>query len=208
MLSIGTAITDMFPCIIELYCMTVLMSVGFHDYVAFLTSLALQWGDKAPAPETLGRLIQVKAAASIVTYSGVWLVFDFFGGSAALALVVFCIVAYSRFPDRVVQNKNLALLSRYRLYSALTFMLGTQCQIFIIFARFLIVEKFGYSVSAIATLYLLNATINIWLAPRIGRLIGRWGERCALIFEYIGLIGVFIAYGLVKIQRSPSVFIF
>ena len=208
MLSIGTAITGMFPCIIELYCMTVLMSVGFHDYVAFLTSLALQWGDKAPAPETLGRLIQVKAAASIVTYSGVWLVFDFFGGSAALALVVFCIVAYSRFPERVVQNKNLALLSRYRLYSALTFMLGTQCQIFIIFARFLIVEKFGYSVSAIATLYLLNATINIWLAPRIGRLIGRWGERCALIFEYIELIGVFIAYGLVKIQRSPSVFMF
>jgi hypothetical protein len=163
MLSIGTAITDMFPCIIELYCMTVLMSVGFHDYVAFLTSLALQWGDKAPAPETLGRLIQVKAAASIVTYSGVWLVFDFFGGSAALALVVFCIVAYSRFPERVVQNKNLALLSRYRLYSALTFMLGTQCQIFIIFARFLIVEKFGYSVSAIATLYLLNATAGMAL---------------------------------------------
>jgi len=143
--------------------MTVLMSVGFHDYVAFLTSLALQWGDKAPAPETLGRLIQVKAAASIVTYSGVWLVFDFFGGSAALALVVFCIVAYSRFPERVVQNKNLALLSRYRLYSALTFMLGTQCQIFIIFARFLIVEKFGYSVSAIATLYLLNATAGMAL---------------------------------------------
>ncbi|MDC0986682.1 hypothetical protein OAS67_05315 [Alphaproteobacteria bacterium] len=163
MLSIGTAITDMFPCIIELYCMTVLMSVGFHDYVAFLTSLALQWGDKAPAPETLGQLIQVKAAASIVTYSGVWLVFDFFGGSAALALVVFCIVAYSRFPERVVQNKNLALLSRYRLYSALTFMLGIQCQIFIIFARFLIVEKFGYSVSAIATLYLLNATAGMAL---------------------------------------------
>ena len=137
MLSIGTAITGMFPCIIELYCMTVLMFVGFHDCVAFLTSLALQWGDKAPAPETLGRLIQVKAAASIVTYSGVWLVFDFFGldyiwgyllgGSAALALVVFCIVAYSRFPERVVQNKNTALLPRYRLYSALTFMLGTQC---------------------------------------------------------------------------------
>ena len=110
----------MFSCIIELYCMTVLMSVGFHNYVELLTSLALQWVDNAPAPETLGRLVQVKAAASIVTYSGVWLVFDFFGldyiwryllgGGAALALVVFCIVAYSRFPERVVQNKNMALL--------------------------------------------------------------------------------------------------
>jgi hypothetical protein len=207
-LGIGTAITGVFPSIIGLYCTTVLMSVGFHYYEALHTSLALQWVDKERAPETLGRLISVKAAASIVTFGGVWLMFDFFqldyvwvylmGGGAALALVVFCAVAYPRFPERVVQNKNMVLRSRYWLYYALTFMSGARRQIFIVFAGFLMVEKFGYSVSAIATLYLVNATINIWLAPRIGRLIGRWGERRALIFEYIGLIGVFIAYGLVE----------
>ena len=59
------------------------------------------------------------------------------------------------------------------------------------------VEKFSYSVSAIAALYLVNAAINIWLAPRIGRMIGKFGERKALIFEYIGLIGVFSAYAFV-----------
>ena len=36
------------------------------------------------------------------------------------------------------------------------------------------------------------------MAPRIGRLIGRWGERRALIFEYLGLILVFGAYAFVE----------
>lgn len=36
------------------------------------------------------------------------------------------------------------------------------------------------------------------LAPRIGRLIGRFGERRALTFEYVGLIGVFTAYAFVS----------
>jgi hypothetical protein len=38
---------------------------------------------------------------------------------------------------------------------------------------------------------------NVFLAPKIGRLIARWGERRALIFEYVGLIGVFTAYAFV-----------
>jgi hypothetical protein len=37
------------------------------------------------------------------------------------------------------------------------------------------------------------------LAPRIGRLIARWGERRALIFEYVGLILVFSAYAFVSV---------
>ena len=32
----------------------------------------------------------------------------------------------------------------------------------------------------------------------MGRLIVRWGERPALIFEYVGLIGVFTAYAFVQ----------
>jgi hypothetical protein len=40
--------------------------------------------------------------------------------------------------------------------------------------------------------------LNVVFAPRIGRLIGRWGERRALVFEYLGLIGVFTAYAFVE----------
>jgi nitrate/nitrite transporter NarK len=77
-------------------------------------------------------------------------------------------------------------------------MSGARRQIFVVFAGFLMVEKFGYSVSQIAMLFLINAAINVFLAPRIGRLIGRIGERRALLIEYSGLILVFVGYALVE----------
>ena len=104
---------------------------------------------------------------------------------------------FPRFPQKVTQHKHMVLRTRYWLYYALTFMSGARRQIFVVFAGFLMVEKFGYDVEDIALLFLINAAISVWLAPRIGRLIGRWGELKALIFEYIGLIGIFSAYTFV-----------
>ena len=90
------------------------------------------------------------------------------------------------------------LRRRYWLYYALTFMSGARRQIFIVFAGFLMVEKFGYKVEEITLLFLLNAVLNIFLAPRIGRLIAHRGERRALICEYSGLICVFVTYAFVE----------
>jgi len=92
----------------------------------------------------------------------------------------------------------MVLRKRYWLYYALTFMSGARRQIFVVFAGFLMVEKFGYSISDIALLFMINAVLNIFLARRIGKLIGRIGERKSLIIEYTGLILVFIGYGLVE----------
>ncbi|GIT39867.1 MAG: hypothetical protein Ct9H300mP8_10630 [Gammaproteobacteria bacterium] len=65
------------------------------------------------------------------------------------------------------------------------------------FAGFLMVEKFGYSASNIAALFLVNHLFNWLFAERIGALIGRIGEKYALTFEYTGLILVFTAYAFV-----------
>jgi predicted MFS family arabinose efflux permease len=59
------------------------------------------------------------------------------------------------------------------------------------------VEKFDYSVSDIAALFLINHAFNWAFAGRIGALVGRIGERKALTFEYCGLICVFTAYAFV-----------
>ena len=59
-------------------------------------------------------------------------------------------------------------------------------------------EIFGFSVGEISVLFIINATFNIFFAPWIGKLIGKIGERRALIFEYIGLIAVFLGYALVE----------
>ena len=89
------------------------------------------------------------------------------------------------------------LRRRYWLYYALTFLSGARRQIFIVFAGFMMVEKFGFSVANITLLFLVNYAANVWLAPLIGRLIARWGERKALTIEYIGLIFVFTSYAFV-----------
>ena len=102
------------------------------------------------------------------------------------------------FTESVRQTRKIVLRKRYWLYYALTFIAGARRQIFLVFASFLMVEKFGYSLTQITALFLLNAAFNIWLAPLVGKIIGRVGERAALVFEYLGLIGVFVAYAFVE----------
>jgi len=207
LLGIGTAITGWFPSAIGLYCTTVLMSLGFHYFETVNTSLSLQWLPKDRAPEVLGRLIAIGSFTSIVTFGLIWLAFDILaldfhwvyllGGGLTVAIALVGWLAFPSFPAKVEQHKHMVLRWRYWLYYALTFMSGARRQIFVVFAGFLMVEKFGYSVAQISLLFLINATANIYLAPKIGRLVGRWGERKALIFEYSGLILVFTAYAFV-----------
>ena len=94
---------------------------------------------------------------------------------------------------------------RYWLYYALTFMGGARRQIFTVFAGFLMVEKFGYSVSNIAALFIINHLFNWAFAGRIGALVGRIGERRALTFEYCGLFCVFTAYAFVESANWAAV---
>jgi predicted MFS family arabinose efflux permease len=207
LLGVGTALTGWFPTVLGLYCTTVLMSIGYHYYETMQMSLSLQWIDERRAPETLGRLIAAGSLASIVTFGLVWLTFEWLGldyrwvymigGGITAGIALVGWLAFPRFPEKVRQHRHIVLRKRYWLYYALTFMSGARRQIFIVFAGFLLVQKFDFDVAAITLLFLVNAVINVWMAPRIGRLIGRIGERRALLFEYSGLIVVFTAYALV-----------
>lgn len=207
MLAAGVAITGFYPSVTGLLCTTLLMSVGFHYFETLKQSLSLQWLTREEAPEVLGKLISIGALASLITYSGLWLLLEvvqldykwvyLIAGGMALILVLFICVAFPRFEAKTPQNKKLLLRKRYWLYYALTFMSGARRQIFVVFAGFLMVEKFGYSASDITLLFLINYLFNWFFAKRIGRLIGRFGERKALVFEYTGLVFVFVGYAFV-----------
>ncbi len=208
LLGIGTAATGYFPSVVGLYLTTVLMSIGFHYYETVQISLSLQWVAKERAPEFFGRVISVGAFASIATFGLIWAAFDVAGldyhwvyllaGGISVGIAAACWAAFPAYPEEVRQHRHMVLRRRYWLYYLLTFMSGARRQIFIVFAGFLMVEKFGYTVGEITLLFLLNSMINIVAAPRIGRLIGRIGERRALIFEYAGLVGVFTLYAFVS----------
>jgi hypothetical protein len=208
LLGLGTAVTGFFPTVLGIYITTLVMSLGYHYYETLQISLSLQWIDKLRAPETLGRLIAAGSLTSIVVYALVWFTSDLLaldylwiyliGGGATALIALVAWLGFPQFEQPVEQHKHMVLRKRYWLYYALVFMSGARRQIFIVFAGFLMVEKFHYDVGAIALLFLINAAINVWLAPKIGRLIARVGERKALVFEYLGLIGVFTAYAFVE----------
>ncbi len=208
LLGIGTAITGLFPSVIGLYCTTVLMSTGFHYFQTLQISLSLQWIDQRNAPEVLGRMIAVAAFASLVTYGLIYLTktlldLDYIwvyvaGGGATVVVALFAWLSFPRIDGEYEQYKHLVLRRRYWLYYALTFMSGARRQIFIVFAAFMMVEKFGYSVEAVTLLFLINCVFNMAFATHIGRLVNRFGERTALTVEYIGLVIVFGAYAFVE----------
>ena len=206
-LGIGVALSGYFPSEAGLYLTTFVMSVGFHYYETVKQSLSLQWLSIDEAPAVLGKLIAVSSAASLVVYSFLWLgqgylslsyeTIYFLAGGSCFILTIFMWLGFPTFTSVIPQRKHLLLRKRYWLYYALTFMGGARRQIFMVFAGFLMVEKFGYSVSDIAALFIINHLFNWAFASRIGVLVGRIGERRALTFEYCGLFCVFTAYAFV-----------
>lgn len=206
--SIGVAITGLFPSVVGLYLTTIIMSIGFHYFETVNQSLALQWIDKDKTAHFLGRALSVKSIASLLAFSSIWLLMEYFSwsyqatyllfGGVALLFTLFLAFSYPHFPQPAEQSKKLLLRKRYWLFYALTFFSGARRQIFVVFAGFLMVEKFHYSVADVSALFLINYVFNWLFAAKIGKFIGKVSERYVLRFEYIGLILLFILYGLVE----------
>lgn len=205
LLGVATALTAQFPTMGGILTITMLSSIGFHYYETVNQSLQLQWIDKRRAPQMLGWIMAAGSAATLVAYVLIVLTWErlnlsydvvyWVAGGITTAVALFCLLAYPQFEAPTPQVKKIVLRRRYWLYYALQFMAGARRQIFIVFAGFMMVEKFGFDVHEVTALFLINLIANMVFAPLIGRAVTVWGERRALVVEYIGLIGVFLAYG-------------
>lgn len=205
MLGAATAVTAQFPSMAGILTVTMLSSIGFHYYETVNQSLQLQWIDKKKAPQTLGWLLSAGSAATLLVYLLIVLTWDRLGLSFSLVywlsggftavVAIFCLLAYPQFESPHPQNKRMVLRQRYWLYYALQFMSGARRQIFVVFAGFMMVEKFGFSVADITRLFMFTLLVNMIAAPFLGRLVQVFGERRAMVIEYVGLTLVFFAYG-------------
>ena len=205
MLGIATAITAQFPSMGGILTITMLSSIGFHYYETVNQSLQLQWIDKARAPQTLGWIISAGSVATFLAYVLIVLTWEALGlsysivywlsGGLTAVIGVFCLIAYPQFEGAHPQHQKLILRRRYWLYYALQFMSGARRQIFIVFAGFMMVEKFGFAVHEVTSLFLITLLANILSAPLVGKAVEVFGERNALVFEYVGLAVIFFLYG-------------
>ncbi|MEI4261288.1 MFS transporter [Roseovarius sp. D0-M9] len=205
LLGVATAITAQFPSMGGILTVTMLSSIGFHYYETVNQSLQLQWIDRARAPQMLGWLLAAGSGATLICYGlivALWeplgltynIVYILSGGLTA-AIALFALFAYPQFEAPNPQIKKMILRRRYWLYYLLQFMSGARRQIFVVFAGFMMVEKFGFAVHEVTALFLINLLANMIFAPLMGGAVARYGERRTLIFEYAGLMIVFLAYG-------------
>jgi len=204
LLGLSTAVTAFFPSFAGIMVVTFLSSVGFHYFETVNQSLQLQWLPKREAPHVIGMLMAAGSAATLVAYIAIIITWETLGlsfatvyvaaGAATVLIVLYLIFFMPQFEAPHPQEKKMILRKRYWLYYAIEFMAGARRQIFVVFAGFMMVEKFGFRVDQITGLYLINLVANMIFAPLAGRAVARFGERRVLIFEYLGLIGVFAAY--------------
>ena len=205
LLGVATAFTAWFPSLGGILVLTLLSSIGFHYYETVNQSLQLQWLPKDRAPQLLGWIMGAGSAATLVVFVLIVMMWEplelsynsvfMTAGGATVLVAVLCFWLYPQFEAPTPQRKQMVLRRRYWLYYALQFMAGARRQIFMVFAGFMMVEKFGFDVHELTGLYLINLVINMVAAPFLGKAVGWFGERRALIFEYTGLALVFLAYG-------------
>jgi hypothetical protein len=205
-LGLGVALTGYFPSLGGLLLTTMIMSLGFHYYETAQQSLQLQLLPKSEAPRLLGKIAGASAVAQLIAFGSIALIWRlwqpsyshiFLGaGLVTMALTAAAMLLFPRFQGTVAQNKGFVLRKRYWLYYALTFMSGARRQIFMAFGGFLLVERFGYDVTATASLLLVTYGINMFAGPLLGHLVGKVGERATIQLENISLIAVFVGYAL------------
>lgn len=201
-MGMGVWLAGYFPHFNGLMLTTLLMSFGFHYFETLNMSLALQHFDKTTAPQVMGRLRSLASIANLVVGGLVFLVAGVLDYTSMFAMIgvvtvaagAWCLCYDPRPKETVPQAKHMLMRKKYSLFYVLTLLAGARRQIFVAFAVFLMVERFGFTVREITLLFVANNLINAYVSPILGKAIVKYGERRVLSLEYFSLIWIFIAY--------------
>lgn len=206
LLGIGVFITGLFPSFGGLLFTITVMSVGFHFFETSNQSLSLQYFQGDRVPQVLAKLKSYTALTNVAVGALIWIIskvlelhyiFHIIGATT----IILGLYALTRNPvDKSLpgQQKKLILKKKYWLYYVLNFLSGARRQIFVVFAVFILVEKYHFSVGHMTTLFVINNIISYFLSPYVGRAINRFGERTMLTVEYSSLMIVFLCYAFIE----------
>jgi hypothetical protein len=204
-LGIGVAVTGFFPSFGGLIFTTLIFSFGFHYYETTNKSLTLQYFDRETSPLVFGRLRSHASATNIAVGLIIFVMASFLGlvemyiimGGAIAAGAIWGLSQDPADKEITPQQRKMVFRKKYWLFYTLTLLAGARRQIFVAFAVFLLVKKFGYTVRHVTVLFVINNVINYFLSPYIGKLVVKYGERKVLSLEYSSLVFIFIAYAVV-----------
>jgi len=206
LVGLGVALTGFFPSFLGLLLTTLIMSVGFHYFETTNKSLTLQYFSIEQAPFVFAKQKSWTAVANIGMGAFIFGIAHFISLQASFILIgatVFCFGVWAFFweptnKNILPQNKGMVLRKKYWLFYVLNFLSGARRQIFVVFAVFMLVQKYHYTVQEVTVLFVVNNIITYFISPVIAKGINRFGERTMLSLEYISLIFIFMGYAYIE----------
>ncbi|MHB0911968.1 MAG: MFS transporter [Armatimonadota bacterium] len=183
---------------------SIIWSTGLHAWMTLQPAMTLALSDEHSRGKRLG---QMSGAASLGMVCGMGLVLlvgrqigfasIFLASSVWIAAGA---VSVSRISREIghLEKPRLVFKRRYSRYYLLTLLDGCRRQVFATFAIFVLVRSYGTPLAWVAGLMIVNSLANMLLAPKVGRLIDRIGERKVLTACYGTLILVFLGYAVIR----------
>jgi predicted MFS family arabinose efflux permease len=181
-------------------------SLGFHVWMPLQSTLGLTLSEKANSGRTLGALASVAALASIAgmaltavtaTVLPLRALFIIGGG----AIVVGGVLLW-RIPPAIGKSTagqpRLLFKRKYWLYYVLILFEGARTQVFGAFGTLILVQHYGLGARDISLLLVASSTVNFLVAPRLGQLLDKVGERLMLSVSYVALALCFVGYATVR----------
>jgi hypothetical protein len=183
--------------------LSLVWSQGLHVWMPLPNSMMLSLAEPGRTGYRLGRLQAVGAVASFVALAVCWAscaihvpirLLYVVAGLVALAGAFGCL-AIPR--DIKAPGPRFVFRRKYGLYYMLCFLEGSRKQIFLAFSGFLLVKKYGTTLSEIIMLMAVVQALNWGVSPAVGRIIDRTGERRVLMFYSGCMVVFFVGYAFI-----------
>jgi len=190
---------------VALIAMSLVASVGFHNWMPLRSSLAMGMVGKERSGRVLGRLNSVGALAStggllvVVLFEERLGLRPFFAFGGILLVLAAIVVHYlpRDIGASTEQVPRMVLRKRYWLFYVLTLFEGSRTQVFYTFGAWVLVDTYGLDAQKISMLLIISGLVNFVISPHMGNWVDRFGERKTLTASYVALALVFVGYATI-----------
>jgi predicted MFS family arabinose efflux permease len=180
----------------------IIWSLGDHIIFAVEGPIGLKLAKGGKEGRRLG---QFGGARNLGTILGVGVIFAlartlgdrfslFYAIAAGCALIAGVLYAGLNVGRGDTPSRRWVFKKKYRLFYVISALFGIRKQIFLAFGAWVLIEIHGVSVSTIALLYFIAATLGVVLRPLLGEVIDWLGERTVLAADELLLLGICLTY--------------
>ncbi len=211
-MGIGLAMMGLATSPLTLLIYLMVFSIGFHLFTPTSSAVALLESEGKDTPRLLDRLGSVGAIAAVLATGFVFFAVGPLGfrttllisGGVTVVGGLYCLRSGHRAQLRAERLK-VVFRSRYWVFYALTFLMGSRRHIFSTFAIYLLVKTFGIPTQVTALLFLVSSLLTTYTANLQGKLVAELGERTTMSV-YFGLIAL-ICVGYAYVAWLPLLFL-